>query len=423
MDGVILFADDHIYTPNRPESVLFDSLKEELPVVGVHNLKLASSAVKSIGSFKALILDWQYGDNNEEDKDLLAEAAEELGQKSVVQAPSQKEDAAFNFLYENDFYSLIYIFSEIDIEESHGTKLKEKFGDRIRFKRKDNFDRENVETFKTEILQEIQEWKEQNQNLSVPIQWSIAINESIQKIFKELSEADKTWIKDIYDSAVSDGVDAELFVIELLQLLLSESLVQNTSLIEPIKNLGNQEKEEINDENKPDYQKSLSRLFSRLYYSSLTKDAPVMTGDICKIEENLYGIIVTPECDIKKVKNNKSLSYDVLSFSADSLKNILAKDHVKKNKKSIFFQVIPSLHFLPSLPFLSEEFKVGVAIDFSQDSIKILSSKMDEYLKTNPRTHKINSPFIQQLRQRYISHIGRVGTPALPTYVRDWNLQ
>ena len=129
MEGVILFADDHIYTPGRPESILFDSIKKELPVLGVQSLELATSAIKSIGSFKALILDWQYGDDEETDNDIFKDIAEELGQKNIVQAPSQKEDAAFNFLNENDFYSLIYIFSEIDIEESHGPKLREKFGD------------------------------------------------------------------------------------------------------------------------------------------------------------------------------------------------------------------------------------------------------------------------------------------------------
>jgi len=422
MEGVILYADDHIYTPNRAESVLFDTLRERLPVLGVHNLELASSAIKSIGSFKALILDWQYGDIDGND-DLFAEAAAEVGEKKLIKTTSQKEDAAFKFLSENDFYSLIYIFSEIDIEENYGERLREKFGDRIQIRKKNQFTTKSAPDFASKIIEEVEEWKEKNESLSIPIIWSSAINESMQKIFKELSEADKTWIKDIYDSATSDGVDAELFVIELLQLLLSESLVQNRTLIEPIKKLGDQNKPDIADKDKVAYQKSLSKLFSRLYYSALSNDAPVMTGDICQLNENTFGIIVTPECDIKKVKNTKTLYYDVLVFKIDSLKEVLTKDHVKKNKKSIFFQVIPSLHFLPSIPFLSEDFKVGSVIDFSQDSIKTLSSEMDENLKKYPRKYKINSPFIQQLRQRYISHIGRVGTPALPSFVRDWNLQ
>lgn len=434
MDGVILFADDHIYTPDRPESVLFDSLKGELPVLGVHNLELATSAVKSIGSFKALILDWQYGDDNEEDEDLMAEVAEELGQKKVVQAPSQKEEAAFNFLNENDFYSLIYIFSEKDIEESHGPKLREKFGDRIRIKRKDNFARENVETFKEEILKEIEEWKEQNQNLSVPIQWSVAINESIQKIFKELAEAESHWLKELYDSATSDGVDPELFVIELMQLILSESVIQNKDLLSSIMKVGKEDASGVEEANLNDHRKALSKLFSRLFYSELKDDTPIMTGDICQLSDDSFGVLITPECDIRFVKE-ESGDYEFLVFSTTGMNDHLKKhnsydrtagedfhgfkDKRKDGLRELFNQENGRFHFLPSFPLFTEDLNQACVINFRTATKRLKSSDVDKL----ERKYKINSPFIQQLRQRYLAYKGRVGTPALPSHVRDWNLQ
>lgn len=33
--------------------------------------------------------------------------------------------------------------------------------------------------------------------------------------------------------------------------------------------------------------------------------------------------------------------------------------------------------------------------------------------------YKLNSPYIHQLRQRYIAYIGRYGVPALPNSVRS----
>jgi hypothetical protein len=140
------------------------------------------------------------------------------------------------FLMKNDFYSLIYVYSEKEIEATHGTALKAKFGDRIKFKKKDeNFTKENIDALKKELLDEIKVWGDTQKNLSVPIQWSIAINTALQKIFKDLSAIDPNWITDVYISAKEDGANPEIFVIEMLQQILSESLVQDDQLGNAIK--------------------------------------------------------------------------------------------------------------------------------------------------------------------------------------------
>ena len=432
MEGIILFSDDHIYTPNRPEAALFESLRIDLPVLGVHNLDMAARAVKSVASFKALILDWQYSDQkNDED---FSDIAKEVGQLTGVARPATKEDVALTFLKNNDFYSLIYIYSELDIEESYGPLLRQKFGERVKIKRKDeNFTIDNISAIKEEILQDIQTWQENNKNLAVPITWSAAINESIQKIFKELASADQNWLKELYDSASKDGVDPELFVVELLQLLLSESVVQNKELMDAILQIGEVPAVPILEANLSVHRKSISKLFSRLFYSELKETTPIMTGDIFKITDTVYGIVITPECDISFIKKTAGCEFELLTFESNSFEeyikdpqthNTKRADYAalgkgkKENLQKLFNQDNPRLHFLPSLPILDTESKISCVIDFRVATKRVLAS---ELIKLE-RSIKLNSPFIQQLRQRYLSHIGRVGTAALPLHVREWNL-
>ena len=430
MDGIILFSDDHIYSADRPESALFEALRYELPVLGVHTLDLAAKAVRSIASFSALILDWQYSDGQ---GDLFNEVAEELGEGVRVARPAAKDDAAMSFLKDNDFYSLIYIYSELDIEELHGETLRTKFGDRVKIKRKDEkFKKENIEEIKQAILNDITEWQTNNKNLAVPIKWSVAINEAVQKIFKELSTAEQNWLKELYDSAAKDGVDPELFVIELLQLLLAESVIQNKELLDAISEIGAQTAQAIPPANVAAHQKSISKLFSRLYYSELKETTPLMTGDIFKFDNDTYGILITPECDVSHIKKTEGCEFEFLTFSKTGFADFLRKDksvndradyakYPDKRKdalRQLFNQEMQRLHFLPSMPLLNDEAKDSCVIDFRIANRRLLASEAILL----ERKFKINNPFIQQLRQRYLSHIGRVGTAALPSHVRDWNL-
>ncbi|UZH55833.1 hypothetical protein JRG66_02820 [Salinimicrobium tongyeongense] len=430
MTGVVLYADDHIFVADRAESALYEELRKDTPVLGIERIDFIEQSTKAIGSFRAIILDWQFSSDDE-----FEDVGEELGIKSPISQGSIKENETFTFLINNDFYSLIYIFSQKDVEGSEtGRKLKERFGNRIRFKIKDeDFSRQNISNVKTAILADITEWEEKNRNLSAPIRWSEAINLSIQKVFKELSEATDNWLKHIYASADADGVDPELFVIELMQLLLSENLVQDENLIEAICVEGKSPEDLDSLKDLGSYQKSISKLFSILTYSKLKEAAPIMTGDICVLDEHSLGIIVTPECDIKYVQSNEAYEFELLTFRKDSFPPILLKnssykkgqddfDSFKDNRKDgirkLFNQEIPRLHFLSSLP-LNEDFNLTVVLDFRLASKRVKSSEV----KKMERPLKINSPFIQQIRQRYIAYIGRVGVPALSNHSRDWNLR
>src|SRR5205823_474512 len=146
----------------------------------------------------------------------------------------------------------------------------------------------------------INEWREKNQNLSIPLAWTSTINLAIQKIFKELSDADNNWVRELGNSAQSDGVSGEVFVIEILQFLLSEILVQDQNLLKSIRDYLSSEPEKVAEK-----EESVAKLFRRLIYTKLDDDAPIMTGDICELGEGRFGIIVTPECDIKEVRSGK----------------------------------------------------------------------------------------------------------------------
>lgn len=440
MEGVILFADDKIHNyaleegeiKRSSENALFDSLCKDLPVLGVNSLELAKRSIASIGTFSAIILDWEFGN---ETQALIDEDDETT---KLLRIPAAKQDATMKFLEENDFYSLIYIYSDQNISESpFGERLREKFGDRIHIEQKTNIT--NTEQAKAKIIKDIHEWKERNGNLSIPLIWSIAINNSTQKIFKDLAEADATWVKDIYDTAEADGVDATIFVIEIFQYLLSEKLVQNRILLESIESFA-RAAESNSDE------VSIAKLFRRLFYSQISEDAPIMTGDICEISENKFGVIITPECDVRRILSKDENRFEMLVFERNGFNQhisktraLLADDSVQNYKRSrytdwengtdsqkeklnelrkIFNQNEPRFHILPSFP-LSDALNESVVIEFS------LGCEMYtcQEVKGFTRRYKLNSPHIQQLRQRYISHLGRVGSPSLPISLRNYNLK
>ncbi len=441
MDGVILFADDKIHDctledgaiKRSNENALFDALSKDLPVLGVNCLELAEKSIASIGTFSAIILDWEFGSGTQ---DLFVDEDDETAK--LVKVPSVKQAATMKFLEDNDFYSLIYIYSDQNISESSfGQKLKEKFGDRIQIKQKTNIG--DTEEAKRKIIKDIDEWKEKNGNLSIPLLWSVAINKSTQKIFKDLAEADASWVKDIYDTAEADGVDATLFVIEIFQYLLSEKLIQNKDLLDSIENFAKSAESKSDDV-------SIAKLFRRLLYSQISEDTPIMTGDICEINESKYGIIITPECDIRKVLGKEENRFEMLVFEKTEFNQHISKTRAildnqkpqnftkaryqeweegndsQKEKlnelRKIFNQNESRFHILPSFP-IADNLNDSVVIEFSLGCEMFTCKEV----KTFTRKYKLNSPHIQQLRQRYISHLGRVGTPSLPLNLRNFNLK
>jgi hypothetical protein len=86
-----------------------------------------------------------------------------------------------------------------------------------------------------------------------------------------------------------------------------------------------------------------------------------------------------------------------------------------------FNQTEKRVHLMPSFKFDGADVSKTAIIDFRSSK---LSAKFDVLSKAPvKRVCKLNSPFIQELRQRYLAYYGRVGVPYIPTVLRKYNIQ
>ncbi len=440
--GVILFADDHIFSDSTQEGRLFMKLNKEYPVLGVNSVEMAEKAVKSIGTFSAIILDWEF-----------KEHIVENGRKIPLPVKTPEP-----FLDKHDFYSLIYVFTRTSIDQEIKKKFQRKFPGRIQFKTKSAGAPD--EDFKN-IKRDLKDWKRKNKKTTVALNWSSAINVAVQGIFSELTRADVNWIHELYKTADSD-VSPEIEVVNLMQSLLSEKLITNKPLLESIAKLKNEKAQ-----SKSDKGKAVAKLAQRIYYTKLDQftfeEVPIMTGDIFVFDsrKTKYGIVVTPECDIRHKKGKANEFFELLTFQRYTAKELLRtaikpnirdinkpdfynslneiadiqlttnqkmkigkilKEHQAGQKSYLFKDALNQnhkrLHLLPSFHFTKTKVDELAVVDFRK-SVKQVSGKE---LENRVRVCKINSPFIQELRQRYLSYIGRVGVPAPIDSVKTQNI-
>ncbi|TBH72313.1 hypothetical protein [Aquirufa nivalisilvae] len=421
MQGVILFVDDHIFDSHRLENELFHKFNSDgtFSVLPINNLKILEKTIRSISTFKALILDWNFEREKESDEtDFIL-----------------PDETSYNFLKASKIYSLVYVYSQNDISTDIKNELESLYPGKIFFERKDSSNDVGLEFDKISLG--IKDFEEKNKHLSVPFVWSQAINQSAQAIFTELEQADPNWIKDIYLTAKEDGGDPNSEVIQVFQNLLNESIIQNEQLIEGLKISASLN--EISDENK---EKSLAQLYNRIYYTKLVDNAPLMTGDIFKFTNEEYAILFTPECDINNKKEtnldffvfNKNkfdeylkkreyekIDYETLksnSFKTDELGNKVLKGKLKDLVKE-FNNGNIKVHILPSFPFEADKHNLSALIDF--ETSLMVKSKVE--FENKRSDFKLNSPYIYQLRQRYLAYIGRVGVPSIPQSLRFFNLK
>lgn len=411
MEGVILFADDHIESAIF-ESTLFKQLKEtgKFPVFGVDSLDKARTSIISLNSIKALIIDYSFIET------------EILGDEK-----KDKERFASEILEDNNLhiFSLIYVYSQNDLKDTDfGKRLIEKFGSRVNFRIKSS-DEKNVPTELKEILNDIEAWEKTNSHLSVPFMWNKSLNQAIQNIFHSLDKADPFWVKDLYYSSFNlskvdekgnskepPPVDPNIQVINLFQNLLAEKLIQDSDLRNAIEKYSKE-----NFANKPN-DKSLQELYQRLYYTNTLESDAIMTGDVYALDDSNFGVIISPECDMNTLLTKKK-EIELLSFSKDDFNNAspllqIKKEDVEKIQRA-YNQEHPRFHLLPVFP-VDKNTLVTAFIDFRFSLQHVNADFLIE--KINNRKFKVNSPYIQQLRQRYLSYLGRVGVPTIPNSLR-----
>jgi hypothetical protein len=426
MDGIILYADDHIFDSERYENELFQVFNSgrDFVTIPIDNLEILEKTVSSISTFRALILDWNF--------------KRQKGGDSEFEEIALPDETPLTFLRTKKIYSLVYIYSQEEIASEIKEELESYYPGKIYFETKDSIRGPELEYIK--IAAGIRAFEENNQHLIVPFIWSQSINQSAQSIFSELEKADPNWIKEIYKTALNDGAEPNAEVIGIFQNLLNESIIQNELLIKSVST--SIESPDIPVEKK---EMSLAKLYNRIYYTRITESAPLMTGDIFKFSEEEFAILITPECDLN-TKRDSSLEF--LKFKKEDFEFFLgeSREYHKKNFSDLYKtgivrdadgKTIKSLksklkvldqdfnngqlkiHILPSFPFDEELFNQSAIIHF--DSAFIIKTKPEF---DNCRIKfKLNSPYIYQLRQRYLAFMGRVGVPAIPFSLRLFNLQ
>ncbi|MGM9722944.1 MAG: hypothetical protein ACI3YG_02465 [Prevotella sp.] len=401
MDGIIIFADNKVFDRDSFENQLFDKLRYEssLSILPVCSIECLEETIKTVSTFKALILDWNF------DRD---EYGDDLGGAELSARTPEL------FLENIELYSLIYVYSQNDIGEEIKQRLGIRFPNKIKFRTKNT---DNISSDVESIRKDIKSFEDNNKHMEIPFVWSQAINRSVQKIFSELEQADPNWIKEIRDTAENDGGDPTSEVIDIFHHILNESLIQNVPLRRALNDYScNAQGSAV---------ENTAKLYRRIYYSSIYKEAPIMTGDIFKFNDDEFGILITPECDLS---NKEDGIYEFLIINKSTSNTIQNKQKKKfqkdpKSVSTIFNNGVVSRHILISFPFEEHIYNELAVIEFCS-AMRVYDKKQIHDKNFIERTHyKLNSPYIQQLRQRYIAFLGRYGVPAIPQSLRDYNLK
>ena len=404
MEGVILFADNNVFSDGKENDLFKKFITErDFSVLPIDSLECLEATIKSASTFKACIIDWNFK-NEENDEDFVGVQHSQRNPLSI--------------LLNNTIYSLVYIYSEIEISENDKNLLKNKYGNKICFKIKGNdTDRE----YKS-ILRNINKFEEKNDHMNIAFVWSQVINGATQNLFRELELADPNWIREFRDSVEDDGGDPVIELIDIFNNVLCESIVQNQFLKTKLA-----EYEPLNHK-KTD--SNTAKLYQRLLYSKLTEDSPIMTGYIFKFNKNTYGILITPECEIK---NNVDNRLEFLVVERDYFQAFLSKhysynrdvkydelkDKTKKGLRKVFNNENLSTQILPVFPFATNRYNETACINF-KSALRVLKKREFENKRIG---YKLNSPYIHQLRQRFIAFYGKYGVPAIPNSLRDFNLK
>lgn len=408
MNGVVIFADNRIFSKGKENELFKLFLNDsDFSVLPIDNLECLESTIKSASTFRACIIDWDFENNDLKDEDF---AEVELPQRTPM-----------SILTELTLYTLVYVYSEKEIPETEKKELQSKYGNKIQFKTK----QENVDSEYNDIINDIRIFEANNSHMNISFMWSQSINQSAQTIFSELEDANSYWIKEIRDTATKDGVDATSEVIDVFNNLLNEDLIQDIVLRNQLDSFECNENEHKEE--------NTAKLYRRIYYSNIVDTSPIMTGDIFKFDEDRYGILITPECEIAdKQKEKEKDFYDLLVISKSASKKYqddkqkkFSKDaNNAKNAKEIFNNGVISRHVLISFPFedafynqiglieFNTAFRTYAKIDDNKTSIAECRTK-----------YKLNAPYIHQLRQRFVSYFGKYGVPAIPDSLRVYNLK
>jgi hypothetical protein len=469
MSGIILFVDDKVFEKESDENELYLELraKAKYPVFPLQNLLEFETAISSISSIKAVILDWEFKKDVDPD---------DVGTEIPTDDPES--------ILKKKIYSLIYVFSNKGPGTETREQLESLYKDKIKFNYKNDIT--NTEKCTANIIQGIENMEKTNLGLKVPFFWSQQINKSVQEIFWELEEVDNTWIINFYTEAIRDGADPSVEVISVINQTLSGKLLIDAGLKQEIerfcnpvvsedestvKDFGESQKGPVN------YEKYI-KLFKYLYFRNVKEEEPVSIGDVFEIPEFGKLVVISPECDFGDICENREETFiDCLVFSQIEYDKL---GHFKKNcpikHTEIFTKIILGIEKSQVNPGLNSKLVQNIKnsketinkevkdlidekwntllnkekvegltqkesryyilpFDFNSGSILNLdfqagfrsiktSSFIDENKKVNNgiRLYRIQMPYINDIRQRFFSYKGRIGVPGISKDLRNYLL-
>ncbi len=405
MNGVVIFADNKVFSKGNEKS-LFELFlqKKEFSILPIDNLECLEATIKSSSTFKACIIDWNFENTVIDDEDFA-------GIRHAQRTP-------MSILMNYSIFTLVYIYSEMDLSAEDKKYLKKKYGKKIHFRKKGK----DVDKEYKNITGDIKKFERENPHLDIPFLWSQTINTAAQSIFEELENADRNWIKEFRDTVIADGGDPTTELLDIFNNVLSESIVQSPALRSALDN--------YSVESNSISEKNTAKVYQRLIYSQLPSEAPIMTGELFKFKSNLYGILITPECEIK---DKCDIQLEFLLFKRSNFNDYLIKSYTygpndnydnfkekrKETLKRIFNNDNLSTHILPVFPFSPRRYNEVACIDFKT---AFCIKKNKEYVGKRMR-YRLNAPYIHQLRQRFVSYFGKYGVPAIPDSLRVYNLK
>jgi hypothetical protein len=167
------------------------------------------------------------------------------------------------------------------------------------------------------------------------------------------------------------------------------------------------------------------RLYSRLMFYLPPTEEDVTTGDIYETPKKFqYGIVLTPKCDLTQEKTDNVLvcygfplkkecflEKDFPAHKSDPEIAKLHKENVKSPEK--IAEIMEHRYFTERLPqwlpilwnFCPEEKNFGICLDF-----RGVQSVEKTEVKKWKRLSRIDSPYIEEILQKYGSMMSRIGT-------------
>ena len=257
-------------------------------------------------------------------------------------------------------------------------------------------------------------WLNSNPQARLALLWSRGVRLSLSHPIRELLRLQQGELGSLARYLRSKGFDspalAGVELLRLLQSLLARQLLGDSQLAQRILTIL---EPALNSQGEMTPERFGGFLAAEMYAipAGVSK---IRTGDVIDVgdEQRPFVTVLTPACDL--VHANPETDY-VLLARAVECRQVFARFN-SDTRKDIVSQKKGRYHFLPFVPLAND--KVHLIVDF-QDVQAPLLSQANERITEGAWTvvATLESPYRENLVQRYVSLTGRIGLPDLPAHI------